>query len=292
MNSIKVKAPAKINLFLEVAERKEDNFHSLRTVFQAIDVADAVELKKAEKDISLVNDWPELPNSKSNLCWKAAALLKRSQGIEQGVEIVLHKEIPVGAGLGGGSSDAAATLLGLNALWELGLSRQHLQLLSARLGSDVTFFLQGGTQIGEGRGEKLSPLGKNNLHLVISWPRVLLPTAAVYADWDRQPSSGSISWADFLSAWHKGKAEAIAACFRNDLQEAAERLCPVCRELRQELLAAGCRGAMVSGSGSAVFGLTDSAEQAEEIAGAIKSRRPDFWIKPAESLAGGAQPLL
>jgi 4-diphosphocytidyl-2-C-methyl-D-erythritol kinase len=290
-NLIKVIAPAKINLFLEITGRQADGFHDLRTVFQAIDLADTVALETAEKGIALVNDWPELPNSRNNLCWKAAALLMKSHDIKQGVAIKLHKTIPVGAGLGGGSSDAAATLLGLNTLWELGLSRPQLQLVSEGLGADVTFFLSGGSQIGEGRGEKLTALTARKFYFVIVWPRVLLPTAAVYAAWDEQPEQGTATLNAFMAAWEKGEPKDLASHFRNDLQGATERLCPICRELRQELLDAGCLGAMVSGSGSAVFGLAASDRQANDIALEMQARRPQGWIKVAKSLANGAQTI-
>jgi 4-diphosphocytidyl-2-C-methyl-D-erythritol kinase len=291
MSSINISAPAKINLFLEVAEKRSDDYHSLRTVFQAIDLVDTIELKESESGISLINDWPELPNGQNNLCWKAAALLARATGCGRGVQITLHKEIPVGAGLGGGSSDAAATLLGLNKLWELNLSPRELLPIGERLGADVNFFLQGGSRLGEGKGEILSPLAPVRLHFVTAWPRVLLPTAAVYAAWDERPERGAVGLEAFLEAWRKGEPEIIAAHFRNDLQAAAERLCPVCGELIEELMAAGCLGELVSGSGSAVFGLAATRLQAEAIAQALRARRPHCWIRSAETLAAGDEGL-
>ncbi|NIM04690.1 MAG: 4-(cytidine 5'-diphospho)-2-C-methyl-D-erythritol kinase [Armatimonadetes bacterium] len=280
---IRMVAPAKVNLFLAIQCRRADGFHELETVFQAIDLADVIELETSPEGIHMTSDWPGLPAGKGNLCWRAAALLAESAGTSKGVEIRLNKKIPPGAGLGGGSSDAAAVLLGLNRLWELHLSPEELQTRAASLGADVSFFLQGGTALGKGRGEVLSALPTPHLWFVIGWPGVTLSTSAVYQDWDKQPSAGNTKLSEMLSALEATEASGIAAALRNDLEDTTLRLCPACAELKSTLLERGCSGALVSGSGAAVFGIARDKELADEVTAALSRR--GLWARSASSLS-------
>lgn len=283
---IRVLAPAKVNLFLAVKGRRPDGSHELETIFQAIDLADVIELELLPSEIRLTSDRPGLPAGEGNLCWRAAALLREKAGTQKGATIRLRKEIPVGAGLGGGSSDAAAALVGLNRLWELDLATEDLQDCAAQLGADVPFFLQGGTALGKGRGEVLSPLPTPDLRLVVAWPKTTLSTALVYQAWDEQPGQGAVSLEEMLEAVQKNDPAQIAASLRNDLEAAAMRLCPACAAVKEDLLRAGGLGALVSGSGSAVFGIARDERHADEMAASI-SAREDLWIRKAKSLRSG-----
>jgi 4-diphosphocytidyl-2-C-methyl-D-erythritol kinase len=284
---IRISAPAKVNLFLAVRGRREDGFHELESVFQAIELADEVEFQPRPEGIRISADWPGLPDGEDNLCWRAANLLMEETGARRGVEIRLHKRIPPGAGLGGGSSDAAAVLLALNRLWELNLSAEALGRLAASLGADVAFFLKGGTALGRGRGEVLSSLPTPDLWFVLAWPEENLSTAQVYRAWDEQPAAGEASLEEMLEAVKSNDSRRTAACLRNDLEEAAMRLCPPIEGLKKELLEAGCLGAQVSGSGSAVFGIAQDENHAGEIA-AVLSRQEGLWMRRSHALPAAA----
>lgn len=278
---IRLTARAKVNLFLAVRGVRPDGCHELETVFQALDLADEIELELQPEGLRVSSHHPDLPDGEENLCWRAAALLQQRMASQKGVELRLTKRIPVGAGLGGGSSDAAAVLRGLNRLWELDLDEQALQQLGASLGADVAFFLRGGTALGRGRGEFLSPLPTPQLRLVIAWPKVALSTRLVYQAWDAQPSQGEAELAEMAQAIEADDPARIAGALRNDLEAATLRLCPACGELKQRLLAAGALGAMVSGSGSAVFGIAESESAAEEVAGRLAGE--DVWVRVAKT---------
>jgi len=284
--AVRVVAPAKVNLFLAVEGRRPDGWHAVETVYQAIDLADKIEFRPRPSGIHLVSDWEGLPTGEGNLCWQAAALLQEKSGTERGVEIRLHKRIPPGAGLGGGSSDAAATLKALNRLWGLGLSAEELQKCAASLGADVAFFLQGGTALGRSRGEAVSSLPTPQLWFVLAWPRMGLSTAAVYQEWDEQPCRESGSLREMLEALESKDTGKIASCMRNDLERAAARLCPVCADLKKELLEEGCPGALVCGSGSAVFGIARDSQQARETAVSLSESR-GVWTAVTKTVSAG-----
>lgn len=278
---IRLTAPAKVNLFLAVRGVRPDGYHQLETIFQAIDLTDEIELDLLPEGIRVSSDHPDLPIGEENLCRRAAALLQQRMASQKGVEIRLTKQIPIGAGLGGGSSNAAAVLRGLSRLWELDLKEHALQQLGASLGADVAFFLRGGTALGRGRGEFLSPLPTPRLWLVIAWPKVALSTRLVYQAWDEQPSYGAVELAELAQAIEADDPARIAGALRNDLEAATLRLCPACGELKRRLLAAGALGAMVSGSGSAVFGIAESASEAAEVAGRLAGE--DVWVRVAKT---------
>ena len=156
IRKVTIETPAKINLTLEVLGKRDDGYHEIASVMQAVSLFDTLTLSMAE-DVQLISDVPEI-GTRDNLVYRTAELLKREKGVDEGVEIRLSKGIPIAAGMGGGSSDAAATLLGLNHLWGLGVDIEELTGLAVRLGSDVPFFLSGGTALAEGRGERITPL--------------------------------------------------------------------------------------------------------------------------------------
>ncbi len=235
---MKIEAHAKINLTLEVLGVRPDGYHDLRSVVVPVPLHDDVTLAPAA-DIAV--DMPgDLPQEK-NLAWKAAQTLRRATGCTKGVRIVIEKRIPTGAGLGGGSSDAAAVLNGLNDLWELGLPKSRLCELAAEVGSDVPALTLGGPVLMEGRGERVTPLAESPLadfplpdlsHLVLRTPPVFVSTPAVFQEF-RESDRGQGA---------------------NDLQPAACRLHPEITLALAELETEGCTGVMMSGSGSSVFG--------------------------------------
>ena len=259
---------AKVNLDLRILGVRADGYHDLRTIFQSLALADTVTVKRRRGPFELACDDPRVPTDRRNLAWKAASLLWRSARLGRGeprdLSITLHKRIPSEAGLGGGSADAAVTLMALNRLWKLGLDGPSLARLGARLGADVPFFLVGGTALGLGRGDDIYPLPDlPRVHVVLIRPGFGVSTIEAYGWYDeelthvrREPPARPRppGW----PAW--------AASLRNDLERPVLRHHPTIGRIRQQLMDAGAVTASMSGSGSAVFGLFERADAARRTA--------------------------
>jgi len=259
-------APAKVNLFLEVLRRRADGYHEIETVMHAVDLGDELEFARADR-IELVCDAPQVPVGGDNLVVKAAQLLREAAQTKAGARIRLYKRIPIGAGLGGGSSDAAAALVGLNALWGLGMDRDQLAELAGRVGSDVPFFIYGGTALCRGRGEKVTPIQcPARLHFVLLLPRVLVSTARVYENLTLRltipPKPGTFN----RLAVESGDISAIAAALFNRLEETTFALYPELADWKAKLAPHPFLGMLMSGSGSCLYGLCKNAAQAQRLA--------------------------
>ncbi|MEE9219435.1 MAG: 4-(cytidine 5'-diphospho)-2-C-methyl-D-erythritol kinase, partial [Acidobacteriota bacterium] len=188
-----LRCPAKLNFGLEVVGRRSDGYHEIRTIFQAIDLADDLDIEPASSGLRLRVQGAGVPDGAENLVLQAAELLRSSTGVQAGARLALRKRIPPGAGLGGGSSDAAVTLMGLDELWGTRLGPQGLDALAGRLGADVPYFLRGGACLGLGRGDKLVALewDLTAARVIVVCPQESLSTAQVYADWDAGLTSSS-----------------------------------------------------------------------------------------------------
>lgn len=260
-----LRASAKVNLVLEVLGKRPDGYHELSTVMQAVDLFDRLTVEAAAT-ITLETSEPALPTDDRNLVVRAARLLQEAAGIKAGARIVLDKRIPLAAGLGGGSSDAAATLLGLNRLWGLRWRRERLVELAVKLGMDVPFFLGRGRALGTSRGEVLSALpGVGGYALVLVNPGMGLSTQEVYGrvppGW-RAESDGTKRMLDALK---KRNVVRVAGALTNHLEHWVEPAMPVIGRMKAALFAAGALGAAMSGSGPTVFGLARSLDQARQI---------------------------
>jgi 4-diphosphocytidyl-2-C-methyl-D-erythritol kinase len=260
-----LRASAKVNLVLEVLGKRPDGYHELSTVMQAVDLFDRLTVEAAAT-ITLETSEPALPTDDRNLVVRAARLLQEAAGIKAGARIVLDKRIPLAAGLGGGSSDAAATLLGLNRLWGLRWRRERLVELAVKLGMDVPFFLGRGRALGTSRGEVLSALpGVGGYALVLVNPGMGLSTQEVYGrvppGW-RAESDGTKRMLDALK---KRNVVRVAGALTNHLEYWVEPAMPVIGRMKAALFAAGALGAAMSGSGPTVFGLARSLDQARQI---------------------------
>jgi 4-diphosphocytidyl-2-C-methyl-D-erythritol kinase len=282
--ALNLRAPAKVNLFLEVTARRPDGYHELRTLLVAVSLFDALTFAPAAS-IRLSCTDPKLGNGPENLIVRAAEVLRRHVGIRAGAVIVLTKRIPVAAGLGGGSSDAAATLVGLNRLWKLRLGRDELIRLAAELGSDVPFFLRRPAAWCTGRGEVVTPwpMGRR-LHVVLACPPFGLQTADVYkrvAVPRRQVASAAM-----MEAVAAGDVEEVGRRLHNRLQQPALALRPELDEWMGRLAATKPLGSLVSGSGSTVFALGRDAADARRIAAAV---RP--WVTAAGGRVMAARTL-
>ena len=266
--SITLRTPAKINPVLEVLGKRADGYHELALVFQAIGLYDELEFSEEGQGprLEILESPGSLATDDTNLILKAVKLfcgeiLKE----ERGVRIRLKKKIPLAAGLGGGSSDAAATLLGLDRLFKAQAGETRLKALAAQLGSDVPFFLTGGTALGEGRGEKITPWAPGpEVSLILVKPPEGLSTPAVYRS-GKAVITGGEKARDFQAILRGGNLREIGRSLFNGLEPAAFFLMPAVEAIKKQLLQAGAIGALVSGSGPTVFGLAESLPQAEKI---------------------------
>ena len=265
-----VNAPGKVNLFLEILG-EQGGFHRIVTVMQTISLCDSLEIESApEGQLELSVEGPFRVPVEDNLVLRAARLLWSFSNVRGGARISLVKRIPVGAGLGGGSSDAAGALLGLNSLWNLALSAPRLLACAAALGSDVPFFIHGGCSLCTGRGESVHPLKPVELDLVLVMPKVHVSTAVVYRN--ARHEGPKTPEGPMLKALEAGDREKVKKCLFNRLQETTVQIAPEVKcaldALREERLS----DVLQSGSGGAVFGLAGSAEDSRLIAGNLAER--------------------
>lgn len=257
---MKIEAYAKVNLTLEVFGVREDGFHALRSIVAPVSLSDTLEISPAAS-LSSDTGYPD------DLCLKAA----RALDPERGAEIRVAKRIPAGGGLGGGSADAAATLIALNEVWGLGKSREELAEIGAKVGSDVPSLVMGGPVMMEGRGEVVTPFSLDGarfpeLHLVLCNPGVASSTKEVYGKCSSRVTDDPSIVYNMRSALESGDLERIAAAMVNDLQEPAVRLHPEIGGALELLKKSGAIGAAMSGSGSTVFGLVPDETRGREIA--------------------------
>ncbi|OIQ52975.1 4-(cytidine 5'-diphospho)-2-C-methyl-D-erythritol kinase [Neomoorella thermoacetica] len=281
MDVLTLPAYGKINLTLKVLGRRSDGYHNLSTIFQSIALADRLTFSRCREGIRLETSGLPVPQGPENLAYRAAARLQSRYGFP-GVRITLKKQIPLAAGLAGGSADAAATLIGVNALFNLGLTPGQLAREGAALGSDVPFCVIGGTALGRGRGEELSLLPPlPTLWLVLVKPSFGVSTAAVYRGWDAGPGQTPMEAPDeerALAAIRRGDRAGIMASLGNDLEAVTCRLYPEVMAIKMRLLAEGAERAVMCGSGPAVFGVAADGETARRIASRLQETYPETIV--------------
>ena len=268
-----VRAPAKVNLHLSVGPLRDDGFHDLHTVYQAVGLFDDVVLTRSDGlSVTVTGDAVEgVPADASNLAARAVTLLAKETGRKSDVAIEIRKGIPVAGGCAGGSADAAAALVGADALWGTALSKDRMAQLAAQLGSDVPFALHGGTALGTGRGERLTPvLAHGDYTWVLAVADGGLSTPEVYAELDRQRTSGPVGVvsdpSDVLAALRAGDPVLLGRALSNDLQPAAVALRPGLAALLARGRELGALGVLVSGSGPTVLLLARDRAHADALA--------------------------
>lgn len=279
MKTIAARAPAKVNLHLEVLFQREDGYHEIETIFQALGLYDRLEFRATKGPIHVSCAHPSVPEDRTNLCHRAAKLLKMRTGVDRGVEISIDKQIPVSAGLGGGSSDAAATLLALRQLWDLDVDDEQLHGFAALLGADVPFFLGGGTQLGRGIGDELSPLPASGQgHFLVVSPPVEIASAWAYG----QMRMGLTHESAKITLQH---IKPVLSRFPerqwpgfNRLGDVVFPAHPSVHRLYLDLLETGPALAMLSGSGSSVYAVYDTESEAMRARESLGPSRMFMWI--------------
>jgi 4-diphosphocytidyl-2-C-methyl-D-erythritol kinase len=294
--SVTVRVPAKVNLELKVGPRRADGYHELSTVYMAVGLHDEVTVVPSD-DWSVLVSGPyagRVPRDDSNLALRAARALGAQVGVDDPVSVLIHKEIPVAAGMAGGSADAAGALLACDHLWGLGLPRDDLLETAADLGSDVPFVLTGGIAVGSGRGERLAPvLARGTYHWVLAVSPTGLSTPAVYAECDRLRGAVRVSTpepsTEMMTALRSGDVRALGAALTNDLGDAALSLQPGLGEILVAGIEYGAVGGIVSGSGPTVAFLTDSPEAALDLCVSLTASGVAGEVRRAKGPVHGAQ---
>ncbi|RNF38329.1 4-(cytidine 5'-diphospho)-2-C-methyl-D-erythritol kinase [Planococcus salinus] len=250
-----VKAPAKINLTLDVLHKRPDNYHEIEMIMTTVDLSDRIGLKEIPSGIQIESADRFVPNDSRNLAYQAAQLLKDTFHIKSGVLISLDKKIPVAAGLAGGSSDAAATLKGLNRLWKLNLSLDELAELGAKIGSDISFCVYGGTALAKGRGEIIEELpSPPNCWVVLAKPTIGVSTADVYGAFDvtkaEHPNTDQM-----IQALRDKDYQSMCDHLGNALESVTLKMYPEVAQIKEQMKRFGADAVLMSGSGPTVFGL-------------------------------------
>ena len=261
MKEISVKALAKINLGLDVVRRREDGYHEVKMVMQTIHLFDRLEMKKTAGGITMTTNLSFLPTNENNLVYKAAKLLMDEFQIRDGIDVKLHKYIPVAAGMAGGSTDAAAVLYGMNRMFELGLSKEELMQRGVKIGADVPYCIMRGTALAEGIGEQLTALPPMvKCPILIAKPQISVSTKFVYENLKLDENTVHPDIDRLVEDIRRKDLAAITSDMGNVLETVTIPNYPVIAEIKEHMMEHGAAGAMMSGSGPTVFGLFDDKE--------------------------------
>ncbi len=285
--SLTICAPAKINLTLDVTGTRPDGYHLLRSVMQSVSLADELTLTQEGSRLQFSCSDSSLPADERNLAVRAAQLMTDTFSLPTGIAIRLEKQIPVGAGLAGGSTDAAAIMLGMVRMFELAVRPEELERLGLALGADIPFCLRQGTALAEGIGEKLTAYPTPKLFVLLVKPPVSLSTAEIYR---RLPAAEELAHPQIdgllsaLSARGNILDPMLTDAFRNVLEDPAEALCPQITVIKGALRQAGAAIALMSGSGSTVFGLFPNAAARKKAADTMRARFTDCFVFEAETI--------
>ncbi|MDE4085171.1 4-(cytidine 5'-diphospho)-2-C-methyl-D-erythritol kinase [Planococcus maritimus] len=283
-----IKAPAKINLTLDVLYKRPDNYHEIEMIMTTVDLADRIGLQGTAKGIHIQSADRFVPNDSRNLAYQAAQLIKDTFNIKTGVIISLEKQIPVAAGLAGGSSDAAATLKGLNQLWQLNLSLDELAELGAKIGSDVSFCVYGGTALATGRGEVIEELpAPPHCWVILAKPSLGVSTADVYGAFDPDKADHPDTQA-MIAALREGDYEAMCDNLGNALESVTMNLHPEVGQIKEHMIKFGADAVLMSGSGPTVFGLVNQEARIPRIYNGLRGFCSEVY---AVRLLGDREPL-
>jgi 4-diphosphocytidyl-2-C-methyl-D-erythritol kinase len=280
--SLQVRSYAKINWALEVLNRREDGYHELRTIYQTVSLHDTIRFAAAPGRVELTCDDSRVPQDESNLAVRAALKLRELAGTTKGARIQIRKRIPVAAGLGGGSSNAAVSLVALRELWGIGAADRELEDIAASLGSDVPFFLMGGTALGLGRGEAVQPMEELDCsRLLLVNPGFPVSTRDAYERLSRLTRPVAAPIIPFTLTAANG-ISGLPLSVRNDLEVAVLPVHPEIAEVKRVLVRMGARLALMSGSGATVFGVFDNSEVLEESRAEVRAK--GYWSESVRTI--------
>ena len=268
------KAYAKINLGLDVIGVLENGYHEVKMIMQNVGICDVLTLQKLPSGIVVTTDNGELPTDENNLIYKSARLMLENYQLQEGVQIHLEKHIPIAAGMAGGSTDAAATFLGMNELFGIGASEEELRQLGVKVGADVPYCIMGGTALAEGIGEKLTRMSSPpKAYLVIAKPDINVSTKYVYEHLDAEGVEKHPDIDGMITALEQGDLDGIINRLGNVLENVTVKKYPVIQEIKQCMLENGAAGSLMSGSGPTVFGIFKEKDTAEKALQVLQDRQ-------------------
>jgi 4-diphosphocytidyl-2-C-methyl-D-erythritol kinase len=277
--SLKVRSYAKINWTLDVLYKRDDGFHEIRTIYQTVSLYDRLLVSETDGPIEIICDDPRVPVDETNLAHRAGVRLRQATDANSGARIEIEKRIPVAAGLGGGSSNAAAALVALKKLWRIEITERSLLRIAASLGSDVPFFLTGGTALGIGRGEEVYPIQEaTSDHLLLVNPGFAVSTAETYGRLTRPREARIMPFTLFAAR----AIRELPLAATNDLEEIVSAAHPEIAEVKRRLMSLGARRALLSGSGATLFAVFDNDETISHAL--AEMRASGYWVKAASAI--------
>ena len=278
-----VKAAAKVNFYLDVLGKRANGYHEIESIMQSVTLYDRLVFGPLRQEIIIWSDNPNIPLGKENLCYQAAELFLKKAKIKKGVQIEIYKSIPERSGLGGGSVDAAATLWGMNKLFETEIPLLDLSKLAKWLGADVPFCLKGGTSLVRGKGETLIPLPPiRDGWLVLLDPGIPISTSWVYKKLRVRLTEKRLNAKLLTNLIKKQGLLGISTSLYNRLEEIALRRYPLIKVVKEEMIKAGARGAAMTGSGSIIFAVAERKEEGESILSKVKKRGRAYLVQPTD----------
>ena len=281
MNSIQLKSRAKINLSIDVLGKREDGYHLVEMIMQTIDLFDKIKIFSLKEDTIIIeSNSLDIPLDSTNIVYKAADLIKKQYNIKEGVKIIIEKNIPIAAGMAGGSSNAAAVLVGLNQLWQLELSENKLKELGLKLGADVPFCIGGQTALAENIGEKLTKIDglSENIFILVCKPELFVSTKEIYEEIDSKIIEKRPNNKLLIQLLKENKIQQIADNMYNVLEEVTRERYPVIEEIEKIMMENDALGSMMSGSGPTVFGLYINREDAENCKNKLLKKFSQVYI--------------
>ena len=281
MNSIQLKSRAKINLSIDVLGKREDGYHLVEMIMQTIDLFDKIKIFSLKEDTIIIeSNSLDIPLDSTNIVYKAADLIKKQYNITEGVKIIIEKNIPIAAGMAGGSSNAAAVLVGLNQLWQLKLSENKLKELGLKLGADVPFCIGGQTALAENIGEKLTKIDglSENIFILVCKPELFVSTKEIYEEIDSKIIEKRPNNKLLIQLLKENKIQQIADNMYNVLEEVTRERYPVIEEIEKIMMENDALGSMMSGSGPTVFGLYINREDAENCKNKLLKKFSQVYI--------------
>jgi len=276
-------AAGKINLYLNVLGRYEDGYHKIESIMQSVTLSDRITLRPMKKGIRVISNNSEIPLNEKNLSWRTANLFFQQTKIKEGLEIEIYKTIPPGAGLGGGSADAAATLVGMNKLFQTKVDFSDLLKWANELGKDIPFCLKGGTALVRRKGENLTPLPSiKDGWLVLVYPKIPISTSWAYEKVKIELTKKRLNVKLLTNLIEKEGLMGLTSLLYNKLEEVVMEKSPLLKEIKREMLNMGAKGSLMTGSGSTVFAMVENREKAKYILHKLQNRGKVYLVQPTD----------